>query len=365
MIYINGKFTARRTTGVERVALGQVQALDRQVAPGAWTLLCPPLGRPPALRNIAVRHVGPTGWPLHLWEQLALPWAARGGWLLNLAGSAPALARHAACMVHDAAVWDHPEAYTPAFVRWYRWLFRWLARRGAVLLTVSRFSQQRLAASLGRSLGEILVVPNGGDHLANVAADERVLDHHGLRGRRWLLGVASDNPTKELRTLRQAFARLAEPDLRLVLVGGRNSLVFAGVPADPSAGVHDPAADPRVLALGPVDDVALVALYRHAVALVFPSRYEGFGLPPLEAMGLGCPVVAARAGALPEVCGDAALWVAPGDAPGLAAALRTLLDDAGLRERLRDAGARQASRFRWAGAATALRAALQSRGVPA
>jgi len=124
-VYINGKFAAQRTTGVQRVAAQLVMALDTQVVPGRYELLCPVQARPPTLRNIAVRHVGPLLMPLHAWEQAVLPSASREGWLLNLAGAAPALAPpdRQVTLIHDAAVFDHPEAYTPAFTAWYRWLF--------------------------------------------------------------------------------------------------------------------------------------------------------------------------------------------------------------------------------------------------
>ena len=129
-LYINGKFTAQPTTGVQRVASRLVQALDArpQGLPVRCVLLCPPGGRPPALQRIECVFIGRRGEPLHWWEQWRLPRAARGGCLLNLAGSAPWWARRQVCMIHDAAVFDRPEAYAPAFVRWYRALFGHLAR---------------------------------------------------------------------------------------------------------------------------------------------------------------------------------------------------------------------------------------------
>jgi glycosyltransferase involved in cell wall biosynthesis len=354
-LFINGKFTAQRTTGVQRVAAQLVQALDAQVAPGRWVLLCPPQGQPPALRHIAVRRVGPAGLPLHLWEQAVLPWAARAGWLLSLAGAAPTLARRQVAMLHDAAVFDHPEAYRPAFVAWYRWLFKRLARGTAGLLTVSAFSRDRLAAALGVSPHRFGVLHHGADHLAGVAPDESVLDHHALRGRPFLLAVGSANPTKNQALLLAAFARLPAGPGRLVIVGGAHAQVFeAGAGADP----------PGVVRTGPLDDAPLVALYQHARALVFPSVYEGFGLPPLEAMACGCPVAAARAASIPEVCGDAALYFDPLDEFGLSAVLQRLLSDEALRQRLVEAGTAHVAGFVWADTARRLRAALQLLGAP-
>jgi glycosyltransferase involved in cell wall biosynthesis len=351
-IYINGKFCARRMTGVQRVATCLLLALDALpgIATRRWTLLVPPGGQPPALKRIAQRTVGPAGWPLHVWEQVTLPLAARDGLLINLSGSAPAFARRQWALLHDAAVFDHPEAYTTAFVAWYRWLFRRLARRAERLFTVSAFSRERLARCLGVDPQRFTVLPNGADHLSGVAPDDTLLRRHGLLGAPFLLAVGSGNPTKNLQALVSAFSRLRRPGLRLVIAGGRNEFVFSG-----TSTAADP---PGVLRLGPVDDSALKALYRAAVALVFPSTYEGFGLPTLEAMAEGCPVGAASAAALPGVCGDAALTFDPHRLDSIDAALRSLLDDHALRARLREAGPVRAAQFPWHHPASLLMGAL-------
>jgi glycosyltransferase involved in cell wall biosynthesis len=344
-VFINGKFTLQRLTGVQRVAHEIVRALDARPDVTGWTLLCPPGAVPPPLARIGVRQVGPAGWPLHAWEQVVLPWAARRGLLVNLAGGAPAVARQQIAVIHDAAVFDHPQAYARAFGHWYRSLFRHLARRGDTLLTVSGFSQQRLAAALGVAPARFGRLPLGSDHLRRAAPDTQLLETHGLTATPYVLAVGSANPTKNLAALVRAWARLSAGTRRLVIAGGRHDGVFAG-----EEGV-DP---PGVLRLGAVDDGALVALYQQAQCLVFPSVYEGFGLPPLEAMAFGCPVLAARAASLPEVCGDAAAYLSGLDDAAIAADLQRLLGDAGLRARLRDAGPAQAARWTWAAAAEAL-----------
>lgn len=358
-VFVNGKFAAQSTTGVQRVAAQLVQALDAigPALPGEWTLLCPPGANAPALRQMRCLQVGQTGWPLHAWEQWTLPRAARSGLLLNLSGSAPWSARQQACLIHDAAVFDRPEAYSPAFLLWYRALFRHLASSSACLLTVSAFSKDRLTQALGVAPSRFTVVPNGGDHLLEVEADEGALDRLGLRGQRFFLAVGSDNPNKNHARLIAAYAAWtqgqAQPLARLVLVGGQNARVFNGTAAG-----TDP---PGLVRVGSQGDAVLKVLYRHALALVFPSLYEGFGMPPLEAMSQGCPVIAGRAASLPEVCGDAALYVDPLDTAALSQVLQVLHGDPAVRRQLVEAGLARLQSFTWAASARRVLQALPLR----
>jgi glycosyltransferase involved in cell wall biosynthesis len=354
--YINGKFMAQRCTGVQRYAHEVVMALDTELAKtedrAHFVLVCPSGAKVPPLRAIRVQYRGIAGLPLHAWEQIVLPFAARGGLLLSLAGSAPAVARRQACTVHDAAVFDCPEAYSPAFRNWYRLLFSRLAVRAERLFTVSRFSRRRLALALGQAESRWRIVPGAADHLDAVLADQGVLAKLGLRSGRFLLAVASDNPSKNLPRLMAAFARVkAEPGVALVLVGGRNGRVFAE-----SGAASDP---PGVVRAGALDDRRLKALYQHARALVFPSLYEGFGLPPLEAMRCGCPAAVSAEGALPEVCGDAAFVLDAHDTTRLAQGLQRLLDDDRLCADLRVRGAAHVQGLQWGSSARALLQALR------
>ena len=152
------------------------------------------------------------------------------------------------------------------------------------------------------------------------------------------------DPTKNVETLIDAFGLLPQPlqtTYDLVLAGDfrrrediRNRIAKAGI------GQH-------VLFSGIVSDERLIDLYQHATVFVFPSRYEGFGLPVLEAMACGCPVICSNASSLPEVAGEAALLRDPEDVEGFAEEMKRVLMDGGLRQRLRERGLSQAAKFPW------------------
>jgi glycosyltransferase involved in cell wall biosynthesis len=361
-LFINGKFTVQPSTGVQRVARNLLCALDARLAarlaaaphrPTGRVLLLLPHGAPaPTLRHIETLVVGHRAMPSHWWEQYQLPLAARGGLLLNLSGSAPLLARRQVCMLHDAAVFDHAASYTAAFRYWYQVLFWLLARRQTTLLTVSAFSRLRLSQRLGIAAGRLGIVHHGSEHLRDTRPDHSVLARLGLLPRQYFLAVGSANPSKNFDRLERAFEQMHDRrGVKLVIVGATDAGVFA------AHAVGAPGSD--VIRAGRVDDAALKALYQQATALVFPSLYEGFGLPPLEAMACACPVAASNAAAVPEVCGDAALYFDPASVDQISAAMQRLLDDPALRERLRQAGLLRAQVFSWDQAAELLQAQLQ------
>jgi glycosyltransferase involved in cell wall biosynthesis len=371
-VYLNGKFTAQATTGVQRVSANLIQALDAELAavknPATrWVLLCPAQGVLPDLKQIQVRRVGLHLRSLNLWEQCVLPWAARGGLLLNLSGSAPAFKRLQVCTFHDAAVFDRPDAYTRVFATWYRFLFKRLGRMAALIITVSEFSKQRLMLHLQLPENRVQVVRNGAEHLQAALADHSLFERLKLANQPYFLAVGSNNPTKNHATLVQAFKAL-RPDMNavLVIVGGNHQAVFASVNSahHEHATPHAPRQVlPRVLHIDAAPDGQLKVLFQHARALVFPSTYEGYGLPPLEAMSLGCAVLASRMAAIPEVCADAALYFDPVRAADITASLERFLSDPGIGATLCARGAERIKALTWPNAARALLSHLHAAGL--
>jgi glycosyltransferase involved in cell wall biosynthesis len=271
----------------------------------------------------------------HAWEQVVLPARAAAlgaAALLCPANLAPAAAGNAVLVIHDAAALRHPAWYSPAYAAWQRALLPLLARRARRVITVSEFSRAELAELLNLLPERVTVVPGGVD----ARFDPGAPDPRAALGldRPYVLTVASHTARKNLAALVPAARALARDGVEVVVAGGHRPQ-FAR-----EAGLSD------LRLLGHVDDALLPGLYAHAEAFALPSRYEGFGLPVLEAMAAGTPVVTTTAGALPETCGGAARLVEP-DGEALADALTALLGDTGERARLRAAGLERACGFGW------------------
>ncbi len=261
--------------------------------------------------------------------------------------------------VHDVAPLALPD---PRLLKWrknLRWRMRYgaVARRATLIVTDSSFTADEVHHYLHVPYDKMRVVLLAADDFIAPAAgrDAEVLERHGVR-KPYLLAVGAADPRKNLALLERAMPRVvaANPAVTLVLAGPRDERAA------------EEAAWKRTL--GFVSEEDLAVLYRSAEALVVPSFYEGFGLPPLEAMQLGTPVVCARASSLPEVGGDAVAWVEPHDDRHLAAVLIRLLGDPLVSASMRQAGLVQASLFSWDETArrtlSVFEEALQLSGLP-
>jgi glycosyltransferase involved in cell wall biosynthesis len=220
-----------------------------------------------------------------------------------------------------------------------------IAARAPRSLAVSHFSAREAAECFGAPAERLRITTEGWQHLQRVSADERVLDRHGLRGVPFALAVSSPTPSKNFAAIASAVELLGADAPRCVVVGAADDAVFR------SADQGDDRADP-LLRVGYVSDAELKALYQHAACFVFPSFYEGFGIPPLEAMACGCPVLASTAPAVREVCGDAAAYFDPARPNQLAERLRAVLADPALRDDMRRAGLERVTAYSWQRAAS-------------
>jgi glycosyltransferase involved in cell wall biosynthesis len=251
--------------------------------------------------------------------------------------------------VYDCWFLRHPESVGPVVARAGEVLRR-AVRNGAVVHASSAATAAEVRALLGTS--RVHVVPLGAPEATGAAAAARPVD--AVAGRRFVLALGTTERRKNLPALVRAFARLPVPpaaEIDLVIAGGDGDdlpAIREAMRALPDAG--------RVHLLGRVDDGAKAWLLANTAVLAYPSVDEGFGFPLLEAMAAGAPIVASRAGSIPEVAGDAALLVDPADVDGLATALARVLTDDALRTRLMAAGRTQLTAFDWRETAKAMAA---------
>ncbi|MFQ5773870.1 MAG: glycosyltransferase family 4 protein [Kiloniellaceae bacterium] len=255
-------------------------------------------------------------------------------------------------VVYDLSHVRMPEAHPPDRVAWLRNLDAALARAAAVV-TISRFSKREIVDVYGVSPDKLVVAPPGvGSNFRPVAGEARrpVLQRHGLDERRYFLAVGNLEPRKNLTTLIEAYARLpgAVRDRYPLVVGGGAGWGEAGVTGGSAARLRR-AGQLRLSGYLPSAD--LPALYAGAAAFCFPSLYEGFGIPVIEALACGAAVLASNATAIPEAAGEAGLLLDPRDLDAWTRGLQRIIEDEALAETLRARGPQQVARFTWTGCA--------------
>lgn len=353
-VWINGRFLGRKITGVERVAHELLAAFaknylnDQGLHRGKefdlqlhWAVPIDCDGKIPDYgAKWPFKIVGTlTG---HAWEQWSLARHRPHDWVLNLCNTAPLLRRKQLVFFHDAQVFALPNNFNWRFRLWYKCLLNIAGRRAAILLTNSIFSKQELSWFTGIALERFKVIHLGVDHMLRLKPElpEKVSQLN--RTKPWVLAVSSASPNKNFAGALEA-AKSA--NVHLVIAGQTNSKVFAQAAIDKS----------QVTELGYVSDEELIALYQHASCLLYPSFYEGFGLPPLEAMRVGCPVVVSKTSSMPEVCGLAARYCQPSDAVSIQQALEHILSlPSDVKAALSEQGKKHASHFTWARSAQTL-----------
>jgi glycosyltransferase involved in cell wall biosynthesis len=337
-VVVNGRFLTRRVTGVERHGREILQFL----------------GVRPRVERPALALRGFTG---HAWEQVILPRKLNPGSILwSPANTGPLIIREQALTIHDLSPLEHPEWFRSDFALWYRLFLPILVKRVQKVFTPSEYVKRKVMKRF--EIDSVIVTPNGVD---------RSVFHPGAQQNKYdlpdcyILFVGSLEPRKNLKTLLQVWHTIKN-DFKdtWLMIAGAGGRVFR--PVELSHTIE------RVRFLGYVDDESLPGLYAGATLLVLPSLDEGFGLPALEAMACGTPVIVSNTGALPETIADAGLIFelgcrSPEGTPGrcepfdvaqdklheesLSASLRQGLGDEALRSSLREKGLARAKLFSW------------------
>lgn len=353
-IYINARFLTQHTTGVQRYAQELVKALDILIDKGEIpkdaydiSLLTPRKGikYDLKLKHIHTKQVGILSG--HAWEQLELPYFSRDGLLFCPGNTAPFFSllstQKTVVSIHGLAYLFFPQAYSISFRFVYNLIIPWVLRYADAVVTVANTEKNTVLEKYPYARGRIYSVHNGG--LPN---DELFTDELESLGKiknifgNYLLFVGSLSKGKNLQGLLDALKLVEDKQIKLVIVGdvGRT---FTENKLNVSPDIAK-----RLEFVGHVSDPKVLAgLYQGAKALVFPSFYEGFGIPPLEAMACGCPVIVSNAASMPEVCEEAALYCNPYDPGDIAAKINIVLTDPEIEKCMREKGLERARIFTW------------------
>lgn len=325
-IVVNGRFLARRVTGVERYGREIVRSFR-----GNYRV------EKPALSVVEMTRVN--GLAGHAWEQFILPSKLKSGSILwSPANTGPLAVRNQALTIHDLSPLEHPEWFRKNFADWYRLFLPILARRVRVIFTPSEYVRQKIMKRFG--VGNVIVTPNGVDPSRfhpNARQSAYKLPQ------RYILFVGSLQPRKNLLALLRTWREVRDefPGLWLVVAGGAGD-VFGKIKYP---------ADENVRFLGYAAEEDLPGLYAKADLFVLPSFDEGYGLPVVEAMACGTPVLASNGGALPETVGEAGLLFDLSEPDALTKSLCTCLRDDSLRSSLTAKGLARAENLSWQRAA--------------
>jgi glycosyltransferase involved in cell wall biosynthesis len=313
-IVVNGRFLSRRVTGVERCGREILKLIGAKC------------------RVEKTRFNGIAG---HAWEQFILPRRMRpNSTLWSPANTGPLLVRNQALTIHDLSPLEHPEWFNRTFAIWYRLFLPILAKRVRVVFTPSQYVKRKIMKRFG--IENVVVTPNGVD--ASVFHPEAKQTIQGLP-KKYILFVGSLQPRKNLNLLLDAWQEIKCDFAKtwLVIAGGSGN-VFRHVKSRQ---------EERVRFLDYVSDEDLPGLYARAECFVLPSFDEGFGLPALEAMACGTPVIVSDGGALSEVVGDAGWVFELSKQNDLKAKLKECLSQPDRRASLREKGLARAKHFSW------------------
>lgn len=344
MIYVNARFLTQDLTGVQRFAQEICLALSK-IRYDVIFVSPPNIIHHDIASQLNVQVVGKKSG--HFWEQLELPAFLRkkkSPLLINLCNTAPIFYRNKIVTHHDIIYKRYPQSYSAKFRFVYNNLVPLMLRHSKALITVSEFSKKEISQAFDYPLNNIYVIYNAVSEQFKPAAPVSNTE------RPYLLAVSSPNYHKNFHGLIAAFSKMANSqDVTLKIIGAANKNF-----ADVGFSTKEAAANDNIQFLGRVSDQQLVELYSHARAFVFPSLYEGFGIPPLEAQACGCAVVSSNRASLPEVLLQSALYFEPENIPEMQQALERIIQDEALRQTLIAEGFENVKRFDWMRSAAAL-----------
>jgi glycosyltransferase involved in cell wall biosynthesis len=357
-LVINATEIGRQRGGNETYLLGLLKGMEGLLSPPQTTLILTSTGKA-KLQNLSGRFgIADVGayrrLPFFLWQQTALVRRLRPTWYLSTFFLPPINLCRAAVLVHDLSFRSHPGYFPVSIASYMRLLTSLAVRQAERVIALSEFTRQELLRFHPLAAEKTVVVYPGVErsyHPESGPDDEAILKAHGLSPG-YIFAIGNIHPRKNLARLLDAYLHLRRQRADVP------KMVWGGASRWGSGELLEQARSAGVILPGFVAQEELPALYRQAIMLVYPSLYEGFGLPPMEAMACGTPVVTSNTASLPEAVGEAALTVDPTDVGQIAEAMARLLRDASLRERLKQMGIERARGFSWERTARCLLSSL-------
>jgi len=337
MIYINARFLTQKVTGVQRFATELSRQLVKIYGDNIKFVAPKNIIQPELAKEFKVEVIGThTG---YWWEQIELPRYLKkqsSPILINFCSVAPLLYPNNIVAVHDITWVRYPNTYSKQFRMVYDFLVPQLCKKAKKILTVSQFSLDEISGHYHVDKSKFSIIYNAVDKCFQPVVDE------SLRKDQYFVAVSSVKENKNFPTVIESFRLLQKrlPEAKLYIIGDLKDKVFNGI----TLNIDD---IPNVKLLGRVSDEDLIRYYSNATAFIFPSFYEGFGIPVLEAQACGCPVVSTNSSSLPEVLLDSALYCDPTDAEDFADRMERIATDAGLRVDLIKRGYENVNRFSW------------------
>ena len=338
MLIVNTRFLYQKITGVQRYA--------RNI-----------LAHFPEYQSITPPNWASKGIKGHIWEQSYLPLKIKKNDLLwSPTNTGPLYLKQQVISLHDLSWLEHPEWFKKSFALQYKFIVSHLVRNCQHILTISKYTKEKIIEHYNIDESKISVVYCGMD----IIDEKKVIHDHSQKvvsldtNKPFLLFVGSIEPRKNIKRLLQAW-KISKQSIRenynLVIVGSEGK-VFKAQNIDFN--------ESNIKILGYVSDSELSYLYKKASALIYPSLYEGFGLPPLEAMKNGLPVISSNVTALPEAVGDAALMCNPYSIDDIADKINLLLENETLQKEFTKKGYEQIKKFSWEKASKATYRILSS-----
>lgn len=339
MIAVNARFLTQPLTGVQRFALEISRTLKEISGEENIQFFAPKnIQLYSEANELNVQIIGShTG---HLWEQLDLPRHLKtlgNPILLNFCNTAPIFYKNKLSTLHDITYIRYPQTFSKSFRYFYQVMMPLVLKTSKHIFTVSEFSKKEISEYYHTTKEKISVVYNAVGKTFHPQIDEN------LKKENYLLAVSSIKENKNFGMILKAFKKVSKQksNLKLFIVGDLKNGNFSNI--DLSLFINNP----RIKLLGRVSDVQLVKLYSNAIAFLFPSLYEGFGIPVLEAQACGCPVVSSNVSSMPEVLNNSGALINPTSIDDLVNAINNIVDNNDYRNNLIEKGFQNKNRFSW------------------